>query len=302
MKKLSLREEQELFSRLRERDKLLDLAYEVGEGRRPSLKELSERTGRSPFDIKTTLLSGEKAREQLVILNQGLIYKMMQPYLKDYKSSKDDLISEGNIGLLKAIDRFDPKKGRKFSTFATPYIKGQLSAYASQKTRNVRIPQWKTASMRKLTKAETDLRNKKGREPRPEEAAEILGWSVEFVRELHALKNSERSMNAASTSEGEAEFIDLLRKDDDSSFWQEEFQRIQKEGVRVFLQDTLPKEGLHKKVIKMRFGFQGKPKSLPEIAGKLNLSYKKTKSIYFSSLEMLRRRRSHLMWLLGEDV
>lgn len=211
----------------------------------------------------------KKAREKLINHNLRLVVSIALKYTKRGMSI-EDLVQEGIIGLMIAVDKFNPNVGTKLSTFATYWIKQTINRAIENNGKTIRIPSYLHDKIRSLKKAENHLRGVLGREPNYKELAKYLDITEEKVIEIILLSKESVSLNMPLYDEEESEFGDILASPYDLE------DDVDTKTMSLFLQNMLSSgelDELEYQIIVMRYGFNGfKPQTLESIGEKFNVS------------------------------
>src|SRR3712207_3361825 len=171
-------------------------------------------THKEEIDLSLRAKAGDKrARQELIEKNLKLVVSVAKKY-RGYGLPFEDLIQEGNIGLMKAVEKFDPERGFRLSTYVTWWIRQAIQRAVADKSRPIRVPAHMGDKIRKMVSTQNELYAEHGREATDEEVAERLGWSVDGVREAKEAVPETTSLDKPLTSEDSASSLGDLIEDE----------------------------------------------------------------------------------------
>lgn len=241
--------------------------------------------GNSPDATEEELKAGAMAKKKLTDANLRLVVSIAKRYVGRGMLFLD-LIQEGNLGLLKAVDKFDYSKGYKFSTYATWWIRQAITRAIADQARTIRIPVHMVETINKLIRISRQLLQDKGREPLPEEIAEKMDIPVERVREIMKIAQEPVSLETPIGEEEDSHLGDFIEDseaiapDDAASFI---LLKEQIEDVFSCLTDR------ERKVLYLRFGLKdGRPRTLEEVGQHFNVTRERIRQIEGKALSKLR--------------
>ncbi len=271
-------------------DMRLDQGQESENGIKIYLREIGQIQLLTPADeivLAARIKKGDrKARSTMIKANLRLVVKIAHDY-SNFGLPLLDLISEGNIGLMKAVERFDPKKGGKLSTYAAWWIKQSIKRALANQAKTIRLPVHLVDKISKMRRAAMELGESLGREPTDAELAAKLHVPPAKVAQLRTISIRPASLDAPIGEDDATEFSEIVGDDNALTPFELLRDKTLRQDISEILSEIEPREA---EILTLRFGLDGsKPQTLEEVGRKFKVTRERVRQIQNLALDKLRR-------------
>lgn len=274
---------------------VIDREYQRADALQIYLREMAETpllTAKEEIDLAQRVKKGDaKARARMIKANLRLVVKIARDY-EHFGLPLLDVINEGNLGLMKAVERFDPKKGAKLSTYAALWIKQSIRRALSNQSRTIRLPVHMADQVHKLKRVNFKLTETLGREPNDAELAEGLDISPAKAAQLRKLGVRPASLDAPIGDEADSRFSDIIEDETAATPFERLLTKSARQEIRQHVKHLDPREA---EILVLRYGLDGQePRTLEQVGERFKVTRERIRQIQETALDKLRRRLESL--------
>ncbi|MFA6142357.1 MAG: RNA polymerase sigma factor RpoD/SigA [Candidatus Omnitrophota bacterium] len=250
------------------------------------IKKLPLLTAEEEIDLAERIKKGDKhARAKMIQSNLRLVISIAKKY-SHLGVSMMDLIEEGNLGLMKAVEKYNPKKGYRFSTYAAWWIRQYISRAIANQGKTVRMPVYIIELLMRFKKITDHLTNSKKRKPKLDEVAKRMGLPMKRVKQLSRMISGTSSLNAPVGEEGSTEFLDLIEDENIVSAVDSLSNFLTQERIQLLLEKMSKRE---QKILSLRFGLKdGSPHTLRDTAKHFGITRERVRQIESAAMKKMR--------------
>ncbi len=258
----------------------------------------------TPEELDDLVRTGRAARDRLTISNLRLVVSIAKRYMNRGLSFLD-LIQEGNMGLMKAVEKFDYTRGYKFSTYATWWIRQAITRAIADQSRTIRVPVHMIETVRELNRVKREYIQSHGSAPTLEDLSELTGMSIDKIKKVESVSQYTASLERPIGDEDEDTLGDFIEDPSSPSPTKETFRMFLREQLSRALDQLDERE---REILKLRYGLEdGHPRTLKDVSLKFNITRERVRQIEIKAIEKLKHpsRRAELKrfreLLLAED-